>query len=143
LAKKDVLTLGQASSIAGCSRDTIRRAAQKDDLRAEMRPGKKGQQWWIRQADLMDWLQARGKSVTPPATSSDQDQKVRELENRLADYAQQVQQAQQELSNTKQELRLAQQRATEAAEQLKTARGLVENWSGPRRGLSLRKLLGL
>jgi Tfp pilus assembly protein FimV len=143
LSNNDVLTLGQASRIAGCSRDTVRRAAQKEELRAEMGPGKKGPQWWIRQADLTEWLQFRGQSVAVAQPGQAQEKRVRELEQQLSEYERQARQARQELTRTRAELRLAQQRAADAAEQLKTARGLVENWSGRRRVISLRGLLGL
>ena len=143
LSKNEVMTLGQASRIAGCSRDTIRRAAQKDELRAEMGPGKKGQQWWIREADLTDWLQSRGKSLTSEPSEPEQDQRVRQLEQQLSEYEREAAEQQRELSRTRAELRLAQQRAEDAAQQLRTARGLVENWSGYRRVTSLRRLLGL
>lgn len=58
--KKDVLSLSQAAKLADCSRDTIRRAAQRQELPARMGPGKRGPQWWVREADLVDWLQDRG-----------------------------------------------------------------------------------
>jgi excisionase family DNA binding protein len=53
------LGLAEAADLAGCSRDTIRRAAQKGDLKAEMGPGVRGPQWWIQESDLRDWLENR------------------------------------------------------------------------------------
>lgn len=53
------LGLGEAADLAGCSRDTIRRAAQKGELKAEMGPGVRGPQWWIQEPDLMSWLDRR------------------------------------------------------------------------------------
>lgn len=136
-----VLTLGQASRIAECSRDTLRRAAQREELKAELAPGKKGQQWWIREADLRDWLESRGKSVNtrPPAEPA---QAQQNFEQQLADHKKQLKHAQQEIARLKEELLDAQQRSSEAAQQLKTARGLVEDWQGQSRLTSLRKLLG-
>ena len=59
---KTNLSLGQAAKIADCSRDTIRRAAQRQELPAKMGPGKRGNQWWVREADLLDWIQQRNES---------------------------------------------------------------------------------
>ena len=53
------LGIGEAADLAGCSRDTIRRAAQKGELKAEMGPGVRGPQWWISQSDLLIWLEGR------------------------------------------------------------------------------------
>ena len=53
------LGLAEAAELAGCSRDTIRRAAQKGELRAEMGPGVRGPQWWISEQDLTVWLSGR------------------------------------------------------------------------------------
>lgn len=50
------LGLAEAADLAGCSRDTIRRAAQKGELKAELGPGVRGPQWWILEADLQAWL---------------------------------------------------------------------------------------
>lgn len=59
---KTNLSLGEAAKIADCSRDTIRRAAQRQELPAKMGPGKRGNQWWVREADLLDWIQQRNES---------------------------------------------------------------------------------
>ncbi len=53
------LGLAEAADLAGCSRDTIRRAAQKGELKAEMGPGVRGPQWWIHEPDLLEWLDTR------------------------------------------------------------------------------------
>lgn len=57
-AQQSTLALGlaEAADLAGCSRDTIRRAAQKGELKAEMGPGVRGPQWWISENDLLNWL---------------------------------------------------------------------------------------
>lgn len=68
--KKDVLSLGHAAKKADCSRDTIRRAAQRQELPAQMGPGKRGPQWWVREADLVDWLQSRHNLNAPDAEQS-------------------------------------------------------------------------
>lgn len=60
---QDALGLGEAADLARCSRDTIRRAAQKGDLKAEMGPGVRGPQWWIKESDLYDWLENRDASA--------------------------------------------------------------------------------
>ena len=136
-----VLTLGQASRIAECSRDTLRRAAQREELKAELAPGKKGQQWWIREADLRDWLESRGKAGGTQ-TSAAPEQAQQGLEQQLAEHKKELKRAQQEIARLQDELRQAQQRSSEAVQQLKTARGLVEDWQGQSRLTSLRKLLG-
>lgn len=56
------LGLSEAAEMARCSRDTIRRAAQKGELKAEMGPGIRGPQWWILESDLLDWLELRDSS---------------------------------------------------------------------------------
>ena len=53
------LGLAEAADLAGCSRDTIRRAAQKGELKAELGPGVRGPQWWILETDLQLWLEER------------------------------------------------------------------------------------
>ena len=53
------LGLGEAADLAACSRDTIRRAAQKGELKAEMGPGVRGPQWWIQESDLLEWIENR------------------------------------------------------------------------------------
>jgi chromosome segregation ATPase len=53
------LGLSEAADLAGCSRDTIRRAAQKGELKAELGPGVRGPQWWILEADLLAWIEDR------------------------------------------------------------------------------------
>ena len=53
------LGLAEAADLAGCSRDTIRRAAQKGELKAELGPGVRGPQWWILEKDLQVWLEER------------------------------------------------------------------------------------
>lgn len=136
-----VLTLGQASRIAECSRDTLRRAAQRDELKAELAPGKKGQQWWIREADLRDWLESRGRSVSTQTAEPAQAQQ--DLEQQLAEHKKQLKRAQQEIARLKDELSHAQRRSSEAVQQLKTARGLVADWQGRSRLTSLRNLLGI
>jgi len=95
--KKDVLSLSQAAKLADCSRDTIRRAAQRQELPARMGPGKRGPQWWVREADLVDWLQDRG-SLNPEgaeqaqqssASEAQQDQHAPQAEQSTAKQAQQ------------------------------------------------------
>lgn len=61
---KKNLSLGEAAKIAACSRDTVRRAAQRQELPAKMGPGKRGPQWWVREADLLDWVQQRQGDFT-------------------------------------------------------------------------------
>ncbi len=53
------LGLAEAAELAGCSRDTIRRAAQRGELKAEMGPGVRGPQWWISESDLLEWRSSR------------------------------------------------------------------------------------
>lgn len=60
----NLLGISEAADIAGCSRDTIRRAAQKEELVAEMGPGPRGPQWWIREDALRDWMDER-QTYTP------------------------------------------------------------------------------
>jgi excisionase family DNA binding protein len=62
-----LLGLGEAADLAECSRDTIRRAAQKGELKAEMGPGVRGPQWWIQEADLLAWLDHRATSEVSTA----------------------------------------------------------------------------
>jgi hypothetical protein len=54
-----MLSTGAAAKIAGCSSDTIRRACQSEDLRAEMVEGKRGLVWKVREDSLRDWIEER------------------------------------------------------------------------------------
>jgi len=140
---QELLTLGQASRLAACSRDTLRRAAQKEELPAEMLSGNKGPQWYIKQADLLDWLESRGKTADSAREAVDSEARILELERQVAEYAALARQAQQELQQVKKELVQASDRAGEAAAQLKVARGLVNTWTEPKRFSSLRSLFGI
>lgn len=64
------LGLGEAADLAGCSRDTIRRAAQKGELKAEMGPGVRGPQWWIQERALMCWLERRDEDPVTQRSSA-------------------------------------------------------------------------
>jgi len=75
------LGLGEAADLAGCSRDTIRRAAQKGELKAEMGPGVRGPQWWIQESDLMSWLDRRDEEPVAPTSTAAPQQVRAELSN--------------------------------------------------------------
>ena len=62
------LGLAEAAELAGCSRDTIRRAAQKGELKAELGPGIRGPQWWILEASLHSWLGDRDAVLSTAET---------------------------------------------------------------------------
>ena len=62
------LGLAEAAELAGCSRDTIRRAAQKGELKAELGPGGRGPQWWILEKDLQVWLEERDAVLSTAET---------------------------------------------------------------------------
>lgn len=90
------LSLGEAADLAGCSRDTIRRAAQKGELKAEMGPGVRGPQWWIQEGDLMSWLERRDEEPVTLRSSAAPQHDAAELSTA-------AQQARAELSSTKPE----------------------------------------
>ena len=69
---REPLGLSEAAEIAGCSRDTIRRAAQKEELVAEMGPGVRGPQWWIQESDLLEWVENREKEAALSSASAAQ-----------------------------------------------------------------------
>lgn len=54
-----MLSTAAAAKIAGCSSDTIRRACQAEDLRAEMVEGKRGLVWRVREDSLREWIEER------------------------------------------------------------------------------------
>lgn len=62
------LGLAEAADLAGCSRDTIRRAAQKGELKAELGSGVRGPQWWILESDLHEWLGDRDAVLSTAET---------------------------------------------------------------------------
>ena len=50
-----------AAKIAKCSADTIRRACQNEDLKAEMVEGKRGLTWRVDENALYDWIDGRNR----------------------------------------------------------------------------------
>lgn len=50
-----------AAKIAKCSADTIRRACQSEDLKAEMVEGKRGLTWRVDENALYDWIDGRNR----------------------------------------------------------------------------------
>lgn len=50
-----------AARIAKCSADTIRRACQSEDLKAEMVEGKRGLTWRVDENALYDWIDGRNR----------------------------------------------------------------------------------
>lgn len=144
--KTRVLNLGQAASLADCSRDTLRRAAQREELAAELGPGKKGPQWWVREADLMDWLQGRRQTEFAPSghSSPGQNEEVSGLESPLSEaayFAEQADKAQQELVELRRELAQAQRVAEEATERLRVARTLIATFEQPARTARWKRVL--
>ena len=135
------LTLGQASRIADCSRDTLRRAAQKEELKAELAPGRKGQQWYIRSADLTDWMQSRGIQPNVPATPASDTNRLEQLEQEVARYRERAEKDQEKARRAEHELKLAQQRAEHAVAQLQVAAKLIESLQPKKRSTVLRRML--
>lgn len=117
-----ILNLGQAAELADCSRDTIRRAAQRDELRAEMRPGKRGPQWWVREADLLDWLQVRQHETVQHHPT---DPPIGSVEDQIRYYEERAEKAEREASLLKMELAEAREIAYLAEERLRVARDLM------------------
>lgn len=68
--KRGWLGLSEAAELSDCSRDTIRRAAQREEIKAEMGPGARGPQWWIESSSLHAWIEARGAVEQSTASSS-------------------------------------------------------------------------
>lgn len=149
MKKTKVLNLGQAASLADCSRDTLRRAAQREELAAELGPGKKGPQWWVREADLMDWLQGRRPGdFSPPECAGEsplgEEDSLPDLPtspSEVAFYAEQARLAQQELALLRQELVKAQRLAEEATERLRVARTLIATIQQPARTARWKRVL--
>ena len=145
--KARLLNLGQAASLAECSRDTIRRAAQREELAAELGPGKKGPQWWVREADLMDWLQGRRQTEFSPsepvreACGEDDGTPFESHRSEAARYAEQARLAQRELAQLRQELAQAQSLAAEATERLRVARTLIATFEQPARTARWKRVL--
>lgn len=56
---EDYIGLSEAAELSNCSRDTIRRAAQRGELEGKMGSGPRGPQWWISRPSLESWADSR------------------------------------------------------------------------------------
>lgn len=150
---EDFVGLSEAAELANCSRDTIRRAAQRGELEARMGSGPRGPQWWIDRAGLSAWNQRREGVVvvesspepqTRPtvdaqvhqAVVNDLVERLRRAEERIVSLQLQASQSQQLLEERARSLQQkeAEERHTAAlAEQLKLARRELGEWEERRR----------
>ena len=160
---EDFIGLSEAAELANCSRDTIRRAAQRGELEGKMGSGPRGPQWWICRTSLEQWsdlretVQAQQPQQTQTvevnsvvdaavhqAMVNELLEKLRRADERIIALQLQASQSQkllEERARSLQEKEAKEKQTAALAEQLKLARQDLNDWQDRRRGPWWKKIL--